>query len=189
MKSISKTQIAEYQQLIVGLPKVAPNLVLTFDNQSYTTAQLVVMLQTLVAAATSASDAKAAWHAAALAESNVATQTSSLAAHLRPMLQMMFAASEPSLTALGLTARKTPAPLTSEQQVARAAKARATRVARGTTSKKQKAAIHGNVSGVTITPVVTGATAGSTTSGATSSGNGVSTSTAAAAASGSAAHS
>jgi hypothetical protein len=48
---------------------------------------------------------------------------------------------------------KVAAPLTSEKRVVAVAKARATREARGTTSKKQKLAIHGNVTGVTVTPV------------------------------------
>jgi hypothetical protein len=39
------------------------------------------------------------------------------------------------------------------QLAARAAKAAATREARGTTSKKQKLAVKGNVTGVTVTPV------------------------------------
>jgi hypothetical protein len=42
---------------------------------------------------------------------------------------------------------------TSKESAAAAAKATATRKARGTTSKKQKLAIHGNVLGVLVTPI------------------------------------
>ena len=43
--------------------------------------------------------------------------------------------------------------MTTQQLAARAAKAKATRLARGTTSKKQKLAVKGNVTGVIVTPV------------------------------------
>jgi len=75
------------------------------------------------------------------------------------VLALEFKNAPTTLTALGVTPRKKPAPLTSEVLAAKAAKARATRKARGTTSKKQKAQITGNVSGVTITPVRTPAPA------------------------------
>jgi hypothetical protein len=47
-----------------------------------------------------------------------------------------------------------PKPLSAEARAAATAKARATRKARGTTGKKQKSTITGDVTGVTITPVV-----------------------------------
>ena len=44
-------------------------------------------------------------------------------------------------------------PLTSAEKTAAAAKAKATRAARGTTSKKAKLKVTGNVTGVTVTPI------------------------------------
>ncbi len=58
-----------------------------------------------------------------------------------------------ALAPYGLKPRKDPEPLTAEQNVEKAAKALATRKARGTLGKKQKAAIHG-----TVTPPATGTT-------------------------------
>jgi hypothetical protein len=44
-------------------------------------------------------------------------------------------------------------PLPTDKRVAATAKLRATRTARGTTSKKQKLAIKGDVTGVIVTPI------------------------------------
>jgi hypothetical protein len=52
-----------------------------------------------------------------------------------------------------MEARQAPLPRTSAQKAATAAKAEATREARGTTSKKEKSAIKGNVTGVNIVPI------------------------------------
>ena len=50
-----------------------------------------------------------------------------------------------ALETVGVTPNKTPAPLTPEQEVAKVAKAKATRAARHTMGKNQKAAIKGQV--------------------------------------------
>src|SRR6202035_2367644 len=64
-----------------------------------------------------------------------------------------FTGATQTLADFGLEPPKARKPLTSEQRAAAAAKATATRKARGTTSKKQKLAIKGNVIGVNVTPV------------------------------------
>jgi hypothetical protein len=64
----------------------------------------------------------------------------------------MYANAPDTLAVYGLEPHKVPAPRTAAQKAATAAKAVATRKARGTTSKKQKLAIKGDVTGVTITP-------------------------------------
>lgn len=65
-----------------------------------------------------------------------------------------FAGATQQLADFGLQPPKAKAPRTSEQKAASAAKLRATRKARGTTSKKQKLAVTGGVTGVEITPVM-----------------------------------
>jgi len=57
------------------------------------------------------------------------------------------------LADFGMQPPKVRTPLTVEQKAAAAAKMRATRSARGTTSRKQKLAVKGDVTSVTITPV------------------------------------
>ena len=76
--------------------------------------------------------------------------SSSLA--LKRTLQSMYANAPDTLVLFGLKPRKARAPRTSAQIAAAAAKAEATRIARGTASKKAKSAIKGNVTGVNIVP-------------------------------------
>jgi hypothetical protein len=53
----------------------------------------------------------------------------------------------------GLRAPKAHTPLATEKRVVATAKVKATRTARGTTSKKQKLAVKGDVTGVIVTPI------------------------------------
>jgi hypothetical protein len=64
-----------------------------------------------------------------------------------------YGSSPQELADFGVPPRKQPAPRTSAQNAAAAAKAKATRIARGTKSRKQKLAIKGDVTGVEIAPV------------------------------------
>jgi hypothetical protein len=64
-----------------------------------------------------------------------------------------FGSATQTLADFGLQPPKARKPLTSEQRAVRLAKIRATRKARRTTSRKQKLAVKGDVTGVTITPV------------------------------------
>jgi hypothetical protein len=78
---------------------------------------------------------------------------------LRRNLLATFGNATDTLALFGLEPRKVPAPRTGPEIAAAAAKAEATRKARGTTSKKQKLAVTGNVTGVTVTPITTPAEA------------------------------
>ena len=92
-------------------------------------------------------------------QAKVATETAQLPA-LRAFLVAFvafvrgtFGNSPDILADFGLPPKKTKAPLTVEQKAAAAAKRKATRAARGTTGKKAKLAVKGNVTGVVVTPV------------------------------------
>jgi hypothetical protein len=87
------------------------------------------------------------------AEQVAQTQVGPIAAAYRRLVLTAFANSAQMLADFGVTPPKARTPMTSEQLAARAAKSLATRKARGTTSKKQKLAVKGNVTGVNITPV------------------------------------
>ena len=70
-------------------------------------------------------------------------------------IRFMYSADTVFLADFGLQPRKRPAPLTAEQKAVAAAKRKATRAARGTTSAKAKRAIKGNVTAqVVVTPAV-----------------------------------
>ena len=66
-----------------------------------------------------------------------------------------FSNATQTLADFGLRPPKAPEAQTSAQLAARAAKAKATRLARGTTSRKQKLTVKGNVTGVAVTPITT----------------------------------
>jgi hypothetical protein len=68
-------------------------------------------------------------------------------------LRATFGDSTTKLGEFGLQPLKASTPLTAEKRLASTAKARATRIARGTMSKKQKLTIRGDVTGVIVTPI------------------------------------
>jgi hypothetical protein len=135
-------------------------MVIPYGTQNYDATQLAAVMQTLVDAETAVAAARAALKAAIQAKRDLQAQSGAMVSHVKQVLRMLLSGAEPALVTLGLTPLKAPRALTPEAKVARAAKAKATREARGTKSKKQKAAIHGSVIGVTITPILATETSG-----------------------------
>ncbi len=140
------------QGFIAGTQKHLTNGQVTFGGATYTGASLVQAFQGLADAFPPVDAARTGFHdsVAALeaAEAKVAPLMRSFTSYLRSTYT-----DATQLGDFGLGPRKVPAPVTAEKRVAATAKAKATRIARGTTSKKQKLAIQGNVSGVIVTPV------------------------------------
>jgi hypothetical protein len=155
--------LAHVQALIAGTQKHFPNGSFTLGTVTYTSASLIQVLTDLVSAmqardvaATGAKDALAAKQATQAKVGPI------LRAYERLVL-VTFAGATQTLADFGLAPPKARAPLNAQQLAARAAKAKATRIARGTTSKKQKLGVKGDVTGVIVTPVTasTAATAAS----------------------------
>jgi hypothetical protein len=172
MTTPAQTRIAKLQQLIAGLPKVAPAMVIPYGTQTYDTTELVAVLQAVVDAETAVASARAALNAAIQAKRDMQAQSGAMVSHVKQVMRMLLSGAEPALVELGLTPLKAPRALTAEAKVARAEKAKATRAARGTKSKKQKAAIHGSVIGVTITPILATGTEGPGSGTGTGTGTG-----------------
>ena len=168
-----QTTVAECQALINGFTKHPATTPLTLASQTYTISQIAAVLQSLVSSGTSVLTTRTAWHDAVLDNRKVGAQYASFMTDLRAILEAMYSNSSSTLADFGMTPRKARAPLSTEALVARAAKAKATRTARGTTGKKAKAAIHGNVSGVVITPVTMPGTAAAAPSTTPATSNGV----------------
>ena len=155
-KSESKaTALAQVQALIAGTNKHFPNGSFTLGNTVYTTASLVQALKVLEEAITrvnalqaSTKDAVSAMHAAE-------TQVAPLLRDYRSVVRAAFSTTAAQLADFGLEPPKARKPLDSEKRALAAAKMRATRKARGTTSKKQKLAVKGDVTGVLVTPITT----------------------------------
>jgi hypothetical protein len=151
--------LARVQALIAGMQKHFPSGSFTLGNVAYTTASLVQLLQSLAnaiaatnAAQTSAKEAVAAMHVAE-------KQVNPVILDFTHFLHTSYGTAASTLADFGLEPKKAPAPLTTEAKTAAVAKREATRTARGTTSKKQKLAVKGNVTGVVVTPVTSPAPA------------------------------
>ncbi len=149
----------EIQALISGLPKYCPSMNIMLDGEPYTTTEVVQLLQTVLDALTAITAARTALAASIAAGKKVAANEGVLAKEAREVVAVGFANTPAALDALAITPRKSPKPLSAEARLAATAKARATRIARGTTSKKEKAKISGGVTGVTVTPVTSGTAA------------------------------
>jgi hypothetical protein len=152
--SARSQQQASVQQMISGLEKHTQDLAsLTIAGTTYSTADLQTTLQARLDALTYAQSKKAEWQAAVKADYAERASTKVFQAGLRQALLVAFAGSVDNLADFGLVGRK-PANITPQQRVAAALKAKATRAARHTLGKKQKAPIKGDVTGITVTPVV-----------------------------------
>jgi hypothetical protein len=147
------TALARVQALIAGTKKHFPSGTFTFGGTTYTTASLVQAFQSLA-------DAIPAVNAVEASAKNAVTGLQATDAKVAPLmrdyqsfLRLTFSTDAASLADFGLQPSKARTPLNSDKRAAAAAKSRATRKARGTTSKKQKLAVKGDVTGVIVTPV------------------------------------
>jgi hypothetical protein len=145
--------LARVQALISGLEKHLPGGSFSVGGTSTTTASLVQLFQSLIDAMTAVDKAHVTLKDALAALHQAETTVGPTMMATRRIVQGMFAGVVATLGDFGLQPPKAHKPLTTEQRAAAKAKAAATRKARGTTSKKQKLAIHGDVQGVTITPL------------------------------------
>jgi hypothetical protein len=145
--------LAHVQALIAGTTKHNPNGSFTIGSTTYTASSLIQVLQSLVNAMTSRDAAQAGAKDAVAAERVTQKQVEPILQAYKRLVLVTYAGATQTLADFGLTPPKARAPLTTEQRAVRAAKVKATRAARGTTSKKQKLAIKGNVTGVTVTPI------------------------------------
>jgi hypothetical protein len=145
---------AQYQALVTAIPKYCTSTVFSIAGQTFTATQAVALVQLLLNASAATAAAKAARKEAIAAEQATIAQNVQLVRGIRESLELTYSNSPTMLAAFDIQPRKSPKPLSTEARVAASAKAKATRAARGTTSRKEKAAITGNVAGVTITPVM-----------------------------------
>jgi hypothetical protein len=158
MSSITSKQskasaLVRVQAIIAGTEKHFPNGSFTLGNATYTTASLVQAFQALADGLTALAAAHASIRDAVTALREAETKVAPLLRDYQHFLRATFSTANAQLADFGLAPPKARSPLSSEKRVAAAAKMRATRIARGTTSKKQKLAIKGDVTGVLVTPI------------------------------------
>jgi len=127
------------------MQKHSPNGTLTFDGATYTAAALVQLLQELADALGVADTAKAGWQDALKDATDERAKVAPVIQGYRSWLVATYGNAPSTLADYGMTPRKVRTPLTAEQKVAAAAKAKATREARHTMGSKQKKDVKGTV--------------------------------------------
>jgi hypothetical protein len=147
------TTLAHVQALIAGTQKHFPTAQFTFGGITYTAASLVPLLQSVADAITAVNALQASAKEAVAAMQGTEAKADPIIRGYQRFLRATFAAAAQSLVDFDLAPPKARTPRTVEQKAAAKAKAAATRLARGTTSKKKKLSVTGNVIGVTVTPI------------------------------------
>jgi hypothetical protein len=152
-KAPQAAALAGVQALIAGTQKHFPNGQFTLGNTAYTTASLVQVLQPLADAYSAVSAARLNATDAVAALRTTETKVDPVIRDYVTFLRATFSNAKAQLGDFGLQAPKARTPLPPEQRLAATAKAKATRVARGTVGKKKKLIVKGDVIGVTVTPI------------------------------------
>jgi len=152
-KPTKAATLAQVQALIAGTKKYFPNGSFTLGNVAYTTATLIQAFQDLVNALVALNAAKASVKDALKTVSDTTAKVGPVIRDYKRFVLAAFGDATQQLGDFGMQPPKARKPLDSEQRAAVTAKVRATRAARGTTSKKQKLAVKGDVTGVDITPI------------------------------------
>jgi hypothetical protein len=143
------------EQLIAGTGKhLASTTQVMVAGGSFTPTQVTEKLQALVKLRTDVDAAKATTQAKLAAEkTDMAPLRTFMGAYVA-FVKAAYPNSPDVLADFGLHPRKAPTSLTVEAKAAAAAKRKATRAARHVMGSKQRTSIKGDVSGVTVTPVV-----------------------------------
>ena len=137
-------QDTDDQNLVAGLEKHAATIPsLLIAGATVATTSIVTTLQTRMAARANTASALAAYHAAVAAEEATIEQSKAIVSGTKQSLKVMFAGQLTTLGDFGMKAPKARTPMTPEEKVAAAAKAKATRAARHTVGPKVKAKITG----------------------------------------------
>jgi hypothetical protein len=138
-------KVADDQAMIDGVQKFLAKLVqLPVGSQMMTPDQIVQIFKDRLAAGQAVIAAEGARSAAIATDKDKRASTASFVRSLRRMLQGMFSASPDTLAVFHLTPVKAPKRTVATKSAA-VALSKATRAARGTKGKKQKAQIKGTV--------------------------------------------
>lgn len=134
---------AANQKLLDGITQHQSALgTLLIAGTSFTPAQMISKLQEIITTANAVATSRAAFQAAVKADRSERSNTASFVSGVRQAILVAFQGQLQILADFGLTDRKH-TPLTPAQKQEAAAKAKATRAARHTMGKKQKAGITG----------------------------------------------
>ncbi|MGD0529879.1 MAG: hypothetical protein ABSE49_32385 [Polyangiaceae bacterium] len=145
---------ARDSQVIAGIQKDLKTVSsLSLAGTTFTTITLVALIQSRVDAINAVAAARASWLAAVAALETLSKQVNAVEKGLKAYVFNLFGETSPLIADFGFTAPKQTTPTVAVKQLA-AQKRAATRTARNTMGKKEKAKIKG-----TVTPPVQPATA------------------------------
>ena len=147
------SELARVQALIAGTQKHFPSGQFTLGDATYTTATLVQTLQSLADAFTALDAAHASVKDGVIALRATDAKVGPVIRAHTSFIRATFSNATAQLGDFGMQAPKARQPLATDQRVVAAAKVKATRAARGPTSKKQKLGVKGDVTGVIVTPI------------------------------------
>ena len=152
-QTTKSTVVASAKQLIAGAAKhLANDTQVKLAGSSYTSAQVIDRLQAVVNLRQEVDASKASTKAKLAAEK---TEMPALRALMRALVTYVKAAfaTQPDVLADFGIIPKVRTPMSAEAKTAAAAKRKATRAARKVMGSKQRLQVHGDVIGVTVTPV------------------------------------
>jgi hypothetical protein len=145
--------LAQVQALIAGTQKHFPNGNFTLGKTAYTTDSLVKLLESLASAIQSLNAGQSSAKDALTTLRGIEAQVNPVIGAYKRFVRVTFGSATTDLADFAMQAPKPRKVLSAEEKTAAAAKAKATRAKRGTTSKKQKLAVKGDVTGVIVTPI------------------------------------
>ncbi|MGH7438819.1 MAG: hypothetical protein ACRENE_24295 [Polyangiaceae bacterium] len=151
---VNKTSLQKrIGDLIAGTQKHSPTATITVGSKTYAAPALVQLLQGLSDALDATDAARTRWQDALANEHTLRASVLPVVQGYREWVAVSYAGTPSLLADYGVSPRKVRTPPTAEQQAAAALKRKATRAARGTLGSRQKKAIKGDVTGITVTPV------------------------------------
>jgi len=146
-------RVSDDMALISGIQKYLPNVSFLVGGQSTPAGEVTAKVQTRVDANNAVFTAEAAFHGAVRTGQEAEASSDAYVTAIRQQVLAMFAGQPEVLAEFRLSPRKQPVPRTAEQLVIAAAKAKATREARGTKGPKARLEITGTVQSPIVIPV------------------------------------
>jgi hypothetical protein len=139
--------------LISGIEKYLSSATFFVRGNPATAKDVAAIVQPRVDTANAAIAAAAAFHVAVETSRTTEASTDADVAGIRQQVLAMLASQPTVLAELHVSPRKMPGPRTTEEKVVAAAKAKATREARGTKGPKARLEVTGTLTGPVVIPV------------------------------------
>jgi hypothetical protein len=143
MKTSITVTIASLNSLIFGIKKYQPKVVFAVSGKKYTAAQVTTIIESIVEALQAVGPARGTYLRASRSADALLAQNGTFLQGLKSVIQTAEGDNPATLADYGLTPRKLGGKTTPAIKAAAAEQAKATRVARHTMGKKQKAKITG----------------------------------------------